>query len=162
MALQFAIESILAEQTRPLRAAVLRPGYGPEHSIFPGDDDPDTLHMGVVTPRGDVIAVASVYREALPDDGRLLPGAEAWRERGQDAWRLRGMAVDESHRGQGVGSALLAATFAAVRERGGGVYWANARTPAVPFYARHGLAPLTDEFEIPTVGPHYRMAIRMH
>jgi len=157
----FNIATITAEQTRPLRQTVLRPGYAPRYSVYPGDDDPQTLHLGAVTPAGAVIAVASVYLEPLPNDGRLLPDAGAWRENESKAWRLRGMAVAEAYRGQGVGSALLYATFAAVRDRGGAVYWANARTSAVPFYTRHGLEPLTDEFDIPTVGRHFRMARRV-
>ena len=33
----------------------------------------------------------------------------------------------------------------------------NARTGAVPFYHTHGWTTLGEEFDIPTVGPHFRM-----
>jgi len=35
--------------------------------------------------------------------------------------------------------------------------WANVRKPAVEFYRKHGWIIVSDEFEIPTAGPHFKM-----
>lgn len=150
MSRPYEIRPITTGQTYPLRQAVLRAGFPPSESVFAGDDDPDTLHLGALLD-GRIVGIASVYREAMPGNG-------------QDdgcAWRLRGMAVEERVRNQRIGSALLAACMDHVRRQGGRLFWCNARTPAVGFYRAHGLAAIGDEFDIPTAGPHYRMRIEL-
>ena len=39
--------------------------------------------------------------------------------------------------------------------------WCNARVPAARFYQRLGWQVVSDEFEIPTAGPHLRMVKRL-
>jgi len=70
--------------------------------------------------------------------------------------RVRGMAVDEALRGQHIGVPLLRACMAEAAQRGTGI-WCNARTTAVPFYARSGFRRTGDEFEMPDIGPHYSL-----
>jgi GNAT superfamily N-acetyltransferase len=64
------------------------------------------------------------------------------------------MAVDESHRGEGVGTALLQAAHQAAAPE---AIWCNARLTAAPFYTRHGWQTISDVFAISHVGPHVRM-----
>ena len=133
-----------AEDVRPLRQAILRPGRSWEETAFPGDDDPATVHLGAF--EGDrLIGIASLYEEARPGTA--------------GGWRLRGMATDEDARGRGAGRALLAACVAHVAAGGGGELWCNARTPAVPFYAAAGFEVLSDEFDVPGIGPHVVMSL---
>ncbi len=154
------VRVITAAQTYPLRQSVLRAGLPPEACIFPGDDDPATTHLGVV--RGDdLLAIATLMREPLPvsvpDPAASAGDLPAGALPDAQACRLRGMAVAPEVRGQGIGAALLRACFAHAWAAGATRFWCNARTPAVPFYERHGLRTSGGEFDIPTAGPHRLM-----
>jgi predicted GNAT family N-acyltransferase len=124
---------------RPLRHAVLRPGAPWSDSFYPADDLDDTLHLAVRD--GEVvIGVATVFPEAYD---------------GHPAWRLRGMAVVEGRRGEGVGSRLLAEVLSQVRSRGADLLWCNARTVALSFYSTHGFTIVGEEFLAAHGVPHY-------
>lgn len=126
--------------TRPLRAAVLRPGQDPA-AAFP-EDLPGAVHWAVLGPDGAVLS--AVY---------ALPAAPAWDPEGAGWWQLRGMATAPEARGRGHGSALVRA----VLEHARGKVWLNARRLAVPMYARAGFIPVGDEWEHPEHGPHTTM-----
>ncbi len=135
---------ISAQETYPLRAAVLRPGQPPEALLFHGDGAPETVHIGALD--GDrIVSIGSVYHE--PPPGADNPGA----------WRLRGMATAEDARRRGYGAAVLHACIEHVVRQGGTGLWFNARTAAVPFYQAMGFATRGEEFELPGIGPHYFM-----
>ena len=121
-----------------LRLRVLRPGFPPEAAIFPGDDDPGTVHLGAFADEGRrrCAGIASVYVN--------------------DGLQLRGMAVDPEFQGRGVGAALLRRVHQIAQERSLSL-WCNARVSAVGFYRRLGWETEGAEFDIPTVGPHYIM-----
>ena len=77
---------------------------------------------------------------------------------GRRAWQLRGMATSEEVRGKGVGKALLIHAEKSLLEHSPlRLFWANARTPARPFYEKLGWAATGEEFVIPTAGPHFKM-----
>ncbi len=136
--------AISAEETHPLRAAILRPGQPPASLVFHGDDAPETVHIGALD--GDrIVSIGSLYHE--PPPGEDDPGA----------WRLRGMATAEGVRRQGYGAAVLRACIEHVVSRGGTSLWFNARTGAVPFYRAMSFAARGEEFELPGIGPHYFM-----
>jgi len=143
------IRPITAEETRPLRAAVLRPDQPPEALVYPGDDHPQSLHAGAF--EGDrLVGIATVYPEPLPEEHRgAIPGG--------GAFRLRGMATLPEVRGAGYGRALLEACFEHIRTHGARVLWCNARVGALDFYERLGLETVGPEFDIPGIGPHYVM-----
>jgi len=139
------IRRIPAAETRGLRHTVLRPNQPPQLAIYPGDDDADTLHLGLYI-QGRLGGVASLYREPPPDALRTTT-----------AWRLRGMAVDTSLRGQGHGAALLRACLEHAVQQGGTLVWCNARTTASGFYRSLGFSLKGDTFELPGIGPHHCM-----
>ena len=140
------IRRISAEDTRRLRHHVLRPNQGFEHTVYPGDHLPDTVHLGALD--GDrLVGVASLYREDRPGGP---PGG----------WRLRGMATDPGVRGTGFGRALLVACVEHVAASGGGELWCNARMGAVGFYRDAGFHVVSEEFDITGIGPHVVMARR--
>jgi predicted GNAT family N-acyltransferase len=114
-------------------------------SVYPIDDLAETIHLAAFDD-AVVIGTATVFSE--PHEGHA-------------AWRLRGMAVAESHRGTGVGSALLTEVLRQVREQGGDLLWCNARTVALPFYTRHGFATVGDEFLAAHAVPHYLAVLKM-
>ena len=152
---ELVVRRIDAEATHPLRQSVLRPGRPVAECVFPGDDAPETLHVGAM--RGDeVVGIASLYLEPRPADA--AGGASRAADHGDGtAWRLRGMATDPAVRRQGAGAAALEACERHAREQGGTLLWCNARTEAVAFYEANGWTILGTEFDIPTVGPHFVM-----
>lgn len=152
-------QRITAADTIPLRSAILRPGYPVSDCTFPGDDDPLTFHAGAMLD-GAIVSIASMYLESRPTDAPGGAGRGADHAAGS-AWRLRGMATDPDLRGSGAGRAALDACLAHVREHGGTLAWCNARTEAIGFYERLGWSILGEEFDIPTVGPHYVMERRL-
>ena len=139
------VRIITAEETIPLRHAILRAGLARETAIFPGDEAPTSRHFGAFV-EGRLVGIATIHFVPLLDRPGLPP-----------AYQVRGMATAEEARGQGVGSALLAACVAEALRAGGQFLWCNARTPAAGFYSRHGFKATGGVFEIPTAGPHYRM-----
>jgi GNAT superfamily N-acetyltransferase len=122
-----------------LRHRVLRAGRPRETAFFDGDNEIDARHW-VARIGDDVVGVATVLR-------RPWPAGEG------PTWQLRGMAVDPTQQGRGIGAALLSTLVTEVGE----ALWCNARTTAAGFYERNGWSRRGDTFEIPEVGPHVRM-----
>lgn len=100
--------------------------------------------------------VDNVHALALAADGtpvgtgRLLPDGHIGR-----------MAVLASHRGRGVGAALLRALIDAARDRGHEVVELAAQLQAIGFYERFGFVvhgPVFDDAGI----PHRTMTLRLH
>jgi GNAT superfamily N-acetyltransferase len=143
--LGFAIERVAAEEIVDLRHAVLRAGLPRSAANFPGDDDPTTVHLAAKE-SGKVIGCATV----------LL---NQWE--GQPACQLRGMAIDPARQRLGIGAEILLEVERVAREKGVRLIWANARMPASGFYTKHGWEIVSDKFEIPTAGPHYKMICRL-
>ncbi|KVL41031.1 GNAT family N-acetyltransferase [Burkholderia sp. MSMB1835] len=121
---RFTICAVRAEETYPLRAAVLMAG-DEEGSALDGDNAPATLHFAV-RDNDDIVAVASVCKEAQSGVSNA------------DAWRLRGMAVHPSVRGLGFGRLLVNLSIRHVREQRGTLLWCTARESAYPFYEMLG------------------------
>ena len=142
---QMRIEVVDEERTRDLRRRVLRPNRPPDAPL-PGDELTDAVHFAALDD-DTVLGTCFVYPDPCP----------WWPDR-PESWHLRQMATAEEQRGRGVGSAVLAAVVAYVRDRGGRLLWCNAREGAVGFYARHGLEPHGEIFidEHHPV-PHLRM-----
>ena len=125
------IQQISADETRDLRGQIMRPGEPIENSVYPGDDSPDTLHLGAYVD-GEQVGVASVYREDPPDSEVLPPTMPL-----AGLWRLRSIATAQEARGQGYGGKLLQACIGYVAAQGGSALWCNARLNAVWFYERY-------------------------
>jgi predicted GNAT family N-acyltransferase len=137
------IRTVAADDVRPLRHRVLRPSQAFEETVYPGDDA--GVHLGAFA-GDDLVGIASLYRE----DRSGGPAG---------GWRLRGMATDAGVRGAGFGAALLAGCLDHVTEAGGSELWCNARMAAVGFYRRAGFEVVSDEFDVPGIGPHVVMRV---
>jgi predicted GNAT family N-acyltransferase len=140
---------ITAEDARPIRHRVLRPGQPPDRLVYPGDDAPTTLHLGVRAPTGELVSAASFYDEPMPGTG-------------VQAIRLRGMATLPEHRSQGHGRRLIETACAVLTASNNGqrpTLWCNARVSAAGYYRRLGFVQIGDVFDIADIGAHTVMAI---
>lgn len=130
-----------------LRWRVLRAGLPREAAIFPGDDAPTTLHA-VAEISGTIGCCATVMLEP---------------HNGADAFRLRGMATDENHRGLRLGRAVLTLLETESQKlRPTRLLWCNARIGAVRFYQSQGWQVVSETpYDIPTAGLHHTMVKRL-
>jgi GNAT superfamily N-acetyltransferase len=103
----------------------------------------------------DTFAVGAFAAQELIAVGLIAPDGEP------GGWRIRGMATTPAARGGGAGSAVLGALLEHAAERGARLVWCNARTPARAFYERGGLRVISEEFELPDIGPHVVMELRL-
>jgi GNAT superfamily N-acetyltransferase len=146
-------------ETIPLRHAVLRPDGASIDCVFPGDDDDPTFHAGVDLD-GRIVSIASIYRESRPLDAAGAAPCGGDHAAGT-AWRLRGMATEPGLQRTGAGTIALQACIAHAREHRGTLAWCNARIEAVGFYEKLGWTVLGTQFDIPTIGPHLVMELRL-
>ncbi len=135
------IRQVRVEEIVGLRHRVLREGMPRESAVFAGDELETSRHFAAM--EGERVV------------GCLTLHLSEWE--GRAAYQLRGMATDDRVRGTGVGKLLLESAEAFVRGTGVGQLWCNARVPAAGFYERGGWQVVSEEFEIPTAGPHVRM-----
>lgn len=136
------IRRITAEETRPIRSEVLKPGL-PESAVhLPGDEEPTTIHLGAFEGEA-LVGIATLFPDPCPAEG------------GPNDWRLRGMATLERVRNGGIGGELLEAGVEWVRREGATTLWCNGRIRARAFYERHGFTVTGDEFDLPHSGPHF-------
>jgi GNAT superfamily N-acetyltransferase len=139
-----AIEEILA-----LRHRILREGLPLEAANFPGDREETTLHVGAFDGLSVAVGCASMMLN---------------RWEGEAAWQLRGMATDAGVQSLGVGKAVLdhLTELALASPQKVRLFWCNARVPALRFYAREGWQVMSEEFDIPTAGPHRKLMKRLN
>lgn len=128
---------------RQVRYEVLRKplGLAYEETVFDGDENRETMHI-------------VAYLDSQPIGCLTLMPAQ--RVEGNLLVQLRGMAVLERAQGQGVGSRMLS-HVAELSKKNGWKLWCKARQSAVDFYAANGWHIVGDIFDIPKIGPHYRM-----
>jgi GNAT superfamily N-acetyltransferase len=130
-----------------LRSSILRPGRPLSDSIYPGDDASDTFHAGAFAGSA-CVGCATFLHEGLD---------------GQDAYRLRGMAVHPAYQRMGVGRSMLQFLTNQVADSRVGFIWCNARAPAMPFYKRLGWHIYGEPLDIPEAGGlHYRMQLHLN
>jgi GNAT superfamily N-acetyltransferase len=131
------VREVPLAETRALRQAVLRPHQAIE--AMAADEPVGAFAVGAFD--GETLIAVGLVGE----DGE--PGA----------WRVRGMATAPDARGKGAGTAVLDALVAHAIANGASRVWCNARTPALSLYERAGLRAVSEEFEIPEIGPHFLM-----
>lgn len=135
------------EATYDIRRRVLRDGRVDAEVVFAEDDQPGTMHFGVVEEEdGRPLAIASV----VPMDCPVRPA--------RTAWRVRGMAVDPAQRGRGLGGRLLEEIETRAVADGVEVLWADGRDAALAFYRRHGWTVVGEGYLTADTGlPHHRI-----
>lgn len=141
------VKFILPEEVLPLRSLVLRNGKPLQECIFDGDDAYDTFHLGFLID-GQIRSIASFMRnDFFPDDG--------------EGYQLRGMATHPDFNGKGFGIALINFAVEYLKEYNTDYLWCNARSSAAGFYKKIGFISETPEFDIPGIGFHYEMRLKL-
>jgi GNAT superfamily N-acetyltransferase len=133
------VREVPIAQTRGLRQAILRP-HDSEETIASQEPE-DAFALGAFQGE-ELIAVGFIAADGTPG-----------------SWRIRGMATVARTRGEGAGGAVLAGLIEHARADGATRVWCNARTPACSFYERAGLRIVSEQFEIPGIGPHFVMEL---
>ena len=129
-----------------LRHRVLRAGRPIESANLTDDEAEGTIHYAIFE-NGQAISCLSLMRSQL--------GSEP-------AWQLRGMAADVGAQGKGLGGRLLKYAMDDARLLGfSQVMWCNARITAVGFYEKYGWKVCSEEFDVPLVGPHFKMKVML-
>ena len=137
------VEELPLTEVLNLRMRVLRKGTPSSDPSYSEDADPSTTHLGVRSTTG-VIAVSSWIDRPFP----LEPS--------HVAVQLKGMAVDESLQGSGIGRQIIDAGEEHARRRGATIVWARARDAAMDFYVKCGYEVVGDMFMDEATGlPHH-------
>ncbi len=142
------IRFITVEETLPLRNVVLREGkLTPDECRFPSDNLPGNFHLGYFD-NEQLICIASFHPQSYGE----YPGA---------GYQLRGMGTADGYKGKGKGKELVEFAKQYLRGRSADYMWCNARQVAVSFYERLGLKIVSPQFEVPGIGPHYVMYVKL-
>jgi len=133
----------------PLRNQVLRAGWGltDDECQFQNDDAADTFHLGYYV-NDQLTCVASFHKQQYEG----FAGA---------GYQLRGMATLPQYQGKGYGNQLVNFAIVYLRGQQANYIWCNARKVAVRFYSNLGFEIISKEFDIPRIGPHYTMYLKV-
>jgi predicted GNAT family N-acyltransferase len=138
------VKQIESKDTIELRHKVLRANYDVSTCHYEGDDSEGTFHLGAFID-DKLASIASFYLDNHPKIDETYQ------------FRLRGMATLKEYQGQGLSSALLKTAFPLIKQNHIKTLWCNARTSATGFYKKVGFEVVSDEFEVPDIGPHFVM-----
>jgi len=142
------IRFITLEDAIPIRNIVLREGkMPPGQPRFPSDDVEGIFHVGYYA--GDELACVASFHP------------ESYGEFHGTGYQLRGMATLEAYRGKGFGNQLLNFAIVYLRGQRANYVWCNARKIALRFYESIGFEIISDEFEVPGIGPHRVMYLKI-
>lgn len=141
------VKFILPEEVLPLRSLVLRNGKPLTECEFEGDRNYDTFHLGYVE-NDEIRSIASLMRnDYFPEEG--------------EGYQLRGMATHPGFGGRGYGAALINFAVEYLKEYQTDYLWCNARSSAATFYKKLGFINESPEFDIPGIGFHYEMRLKL-
>ena len=132
------IETISANATIGIRHRVLWSNKSRECCLVDGDED--GAHFGIYT-KDELVGVASVFD---------ISGSA----------RLRALAVEKQHQGNGFGSALIAYALRSAQDKGATVFWCDARESAIGFYKKFGFSVEGDRFYKSEIS-YYKMTINL-
>lgn len=141
------IKFITVNDLLGIRSEVLRDGRPLEECMFPTDSLPGAFHLGYYVDK-ELACIASFH-------------PQSYGEYSGTGYQLRGMATSQQYRGKGLGNQLLNFGIVYLRGQKAGYLWCNARKKAVQFYINMGFEVISPEFEVPAIGPHYVMYVKI-
>jgi GNAT superfamily N-acetyltransferase len=131
------IKFISVEELLPLRNTVLRDGKLTLNECrFPTDKLDGNFHLGYFI-KGELTSIASFH----PQGYAQFKG---------DGYQIRG-----------IGTKLLNFGLVYLREQRAAYVWCNARKKALKFYQDMGFEIVSPEFDIPGIGPHHAMYVKI-
>ena len=142
------IRFVKVDELLHLRNEVLREGkLTLDECRFPSDDNEGNFHLGYFV-NDELACIASFH-------------PQSYDEFNGTGYQLRGMATIEKYRGQGFGNQLVNFALVYLRGHKADYLWCNARKKAVHFYNNLGFEVVLPEFEVPGIGPHYVMYVKI-
>ena len=142
------IKFIALSELLAIRNEVLREGkLTHDECIFPSDHLPGAFHLGYYA--GDELACIASFHP------------QSYGEFTGTGYQLRGMATIEKYRGKGIGNQLLNFAIVYLRGQKASYLWCNARKKALQFYMNMGFETISAEFEVPGIGPHYVLYVKI-
>ena len=138
------IKVVAAKDIRPLRNLVLRPNLPIETTYYDLDNEIETFHLASIMDN-TIISIGTFYPE---NDIELQT---------KNGYRLRGMATHPKFRRKSAATKLMKESFVLLKEKKCDILWCNARLVAVEFYKSLGFKITGKIFDIPSIGPHYKM-----
>lgn len=141
------IRFVNADDVLPLRSQYLRNGADIEACRFDGDDASGAFHLGYFIDE-HVVSVASFHPQSLSD----FSGSGV---------QLRGMVTAGEWQGKGFGNKLVNFAIVYIRGQNLNYLWCNARKAAYKFYTGLGFEFISPEFEIPGIGSHRKMYLKI-
>ncbi len=142
------VKFIPVDLTLPLRSEILRNGRPFSECKFPTDQIAGIFHLGFYL-KEEIVSIASFF----PNN---------YKNNKVSGYQLRGMATDQAHLGMGYGKQIIKFAVEYIKNTNAQYIWCNARTSAIEFYQRIGFELISAEFEIPDVGPHYEMILKLN
>jgi GNAT superfamily N-acetyltransferase len=137
------VEDVLAIRNEVLRGG----GLTLDECRFPGDEAEGSFHLGYFD-QDKLVSIATLHQQNYGDfEGK--------------AYQLRGMATLENYRGKGFGNQLINFAIVYLRGQKANYLWCNARKKAVRFYQNVGFETISNEFEVPVIGPHYVLYLKI-
>ena len=142
------IQLIQVEKIYNLRNKILRPGFPIETVFYDCDTDISCFHVGAIE-NNKIVGSATFYK---------IPHISC---KGENVYRLRGMAVDIDYQGKGIGKKMLGFSFLELKKINVDFLWCNARIVAIDFYKKLNFKIYGEIFNIKHIGPHYVMYIKI-
>lgn len=142
------IKFVPLEIVLPLRSKMLRGGADIATCVLPTDNTEGIFHLAYYVSKTEIATVGTFYPQNIE-------GREAF------GYQLRGMATDTPFFGKGYGAELIKYAVDYIKAAKAEYIWCNARTSAINFYKKQGFEIVSEEFEIPGVGPHYIMILNL-
>jgi GNAT superfamily N-acetyltransferase len=144
------IQNITAREAIAVRHPVLRNGKPIESCHFSGDDLGTTYHLGAF--EKDLLIGVATFLMNKDITIKEIKDIKLFY-----CYQLRGMAVIEKAQKKGIGKKILLHAEDMLRQQEIKILWFNARTTAVPFYEQLNYKVISDVFDVPGVGPHFKM-----
>jgi len=142
------IKFLTTDQTLDLRSSGLREGLNRSLCGFEGDDEEDSFHVGYFRD-GMAVGIATFHKQ-------LKEGFSG------TGFQLRGMVTHHDFQKEGIGNQLLNFSIVYLKGKQIDYIWCNARKTAYKFYERIGFEYISDEFELPKIGPHKVMFLKIN
>ena len=149
------VRFISAKEVLPLRSAVLRNHLPEPQCVFPTDEIQGAFHLGYFL-EDELVCIASFQPNDHPGQVTATSRLQAG-----EGYQLRGMATDPRYNGMGYGAAVVNFAKDHLKNLQASYLWCNARKVAVGFYEKLGFIVVSEEFDIPGIGPHFEMLARL-